>query len=227
MPADDRATVEEFLGRGVVGKAVPATPIGDPINYFQFSEDATFDVKITSGEHKGELVDHSVRKMGEDSEGVSWEVRAGKTDILVFKQDKHGDIVFVNHAEPGEGDAHYSPLPPLLKKGMKPGTTHQAEFAVKVMSPDDPNKIKHSGQLKLKLSYLGTFELNIPSGQQKAVLIKSAYKGKIGPATVDDTQYRFFVENMGIVAMVERKDISAFWVYNEHKKVGKILVGRK
>lgn len=227
MPAEDRALLDEYLGRGVVGKAVPAKPIGDPIDYVQFATDGTYAVKITSGEEKGHTIDHSVRKMHEDSEGVDWEIRAGKSDIIVLRYDKHGNIVFVHHAEPGEGDAIYSPSPPLLKKGMKPGSTDHGDFAVTIRSTEDPKKIKHTGNLHLKLSYLGMFELNLPFGKHNAVLIKSAYKGKIGPAKVDDTQYRFFVENVGMVAMVERKDISAFVVYSEHVKVGKLLVKGK
>ncbi|MHC5111722.1 MAG: hypothetical protein ACYTHJ_17795 [Planctomycetota bacterium] len=223
LPAEDRALLTEYLGSGVVGKAVPAKVIEDPMRYVQFAEDDTYAVKITSGEHKGELIDHSIKNVGKDK----WEIRAGKSDILVFTKDKNGDIVFVNHAQPGEGDAYYSPMAPLLKKGMKPGSTHQAEFAVKVMEPDDPQTIKYDGRLKLKLSYLGTVELELPSGPQNAVVIKSAYKGKIGPADVDDTQYRMFVEDMGIVGMIERKDISAYWVYSEHMKVGKLLVKSK
>ena len=45
MPAEDRATITEYLGEGVVGKAVPAKPIGDPIDYVQFSQDGTYAVK--------------------------------------------------------------------------------------------------------------------------------------------------------------------------------------
>ncbi len=227
MPAKDRALLDEYLGHGVVGKAVPAKPIGDPIDYVQFATDGTYAVKITSGEEKGRTIDHSVREMHEDSEGVDWEIRAGKSDIIVLRYDKHGNIVFVHHAEPGEGDAIYSPSPPLLKKGMKPGSTDHGDFAVTIRSTEDPKKIKHTGNLHLELSYLGMFELNLPFGKHNAVLIKSAYKGKIGPAKVDDTQYRFFVENVGMVAMVERKDISAFVVYSEHVKVGKLLVKGK
>lgn len=110
---------------------------------------------------------------------------------------------------------------------MKPGSTHKVDFDVKIVRIDKPDSIKHEGKLSLKLGYLGTFELNTPNGKQAALLVKSAYEGKIGPAKVDDTQYRFFVKDVGIVAMVENKDISAFMVYKKHLKVGKLVIGRK
>lgn len=225
MPAEDRATIDTFLGKGIVGKPVPAGPIGDPLKYVQLGEDATYAVQITSGDHKGRTIDQSVERVNRESGETTWKVTAGETDVVVYTLDKDGNLLFVSHAEPDKGlDGHYSPHPPLLIRGMEPGATHKADFEVKVYYLDQPGKLKHQGSLALKLSYLGMFEINLPSGKQEAALIKSAYVGKIGPGKVDDTQYRFFVENFGVVAMVERKDISAFLLYNDEEKVGKLLI---
>ena len=226
MPADDRILINHYLGQGVVGKPVPSEPIGDPMKYVQFGEDATYSVRMTSGDEKGKLVDHGIKHVRR-AQRSTWEV-FNKTDVLVFSLDKDGNLAFLSHAEPAEGlNGIYSPPPPLLVKGMEPGSTRKVDFDVKMVYINEPSRIKHKGKLSLTLSYLGTFEINTPSGKHEGLLIKSAYKGKIGPAKVDDTQYRFVVKNVGIVAMVENKDISAFLVYRKHLKVGKLLVKRK
>ena len=49
------------------------------------------------------------------------------------------------------------------------------------------------------------------------------YKGKVGPADVDDTQYRFFAEDVGMVASVDKLDVSALLVYHDHSMTGKLL----
>ncbi len=228
MPSEDRAVIDSFLGKGVLGKPVPSEPLGDPMTYVQFDRDASYAVRITSGEQKGQVIDHSIKRVYRDSVGQTWEITVGETDILNLTLSEEGHLVFLNHAEPDEGlDGHYSPPPPLLIKGMEPGSTEKFDFDISVRYLDKPEKVKHSGHLALNLSYLGTFEMNLPFGKHEAVLIKSAYKGKVGPAKLDDTQYRFFAKDVGIVAMVERKDISAFLVYRDKEKVGKLLIKEK
>lgn len=61
MPTDDRVLLDHYLGSGVVGKALPSEPIGEPMRYVQFGEDATHSVQITTGDLKGQNVDHGVR----------------------------------------------------------------------------------------------------------------------------------------------------------------------
>ena len=61
----------------------------------------------------------------------------------------------------------------------------------------------------------------------EAVLLKWQYNGKIGPAKVDDVQYRLLAEDVGTVAMVEKKNVSAMLVYNEHVNIGSVLVAKK
>lgn len=224
MPAKDRQTIDEYLGQGVVGKAVPADVIDDPLDYVQFKKDSTFPAHMMSGDLKGKVVPHEIKKEKGPSGRDQWRVSAGVDDVLVFGMNDRGELCFLSHAEPAKGlNGIYNPTPPLLVKGMKPGSTYETDFDVKIVKMDDANAVKHEGKLKLKLSYLGMFEIKTPSGNYNAALVKSEYLGKIGPAKIDDAQYRFFAKGVGAVAMVEFKDISAFMVYNETLKVGKLL----
>lgn len=227
IPPADRAVIEEHLGKGVVGKAVAAEVIESPMEWVQLQREGVYPAHITHGDEKGKIVGHEIKKEKGPGGREQWRMSAGAADILVFGLNQRGELVFLSHAEPAKKlNGIYNPPPPLLLKGMKPGTTTEMDFDVKIVKMDDPSDVEHEGKLKLKLSYLGMHEIRTPAGKFNAALIKSEYIGKIGPAKIDDSQYRFVAKDVGVVAMVEFKDISAFLVYNETLKVGKML-GKK
>ena len=66
--------------------------------------------------------------------------------------------------------------------------------------------------------------MKVPAGTFKASLFKWHYKGKVGPAKVQDLQYRFFAKDVGTVAMIEKTDVTALLVYQQHTKIGKVLI---
>ena len=86
--------------------------------------------------------------------------------------------------------------------------------------------VSHSGSLGLTYSYIGAYKVTVPAGTYDAALIKWTYNGSVGPANIEDTQYRFLAEDVGVVASVDKKDISAMLIYNDHSKYGKVLVSR-
>ena len=65
--------------------------------------------------------------------------------------------------------------------------------------------------------------MTVPAGTYDAALVKCSYSGKIGPANIKDSQYRFLAPNVGMVAMVQIRSISALLIYNDHSKRGKLL----
>ncbi|WP_162917135.1 hypothetical protein [Dongia deserti] len=65
--------------------------------------------------------------------------------------------------------------------------------------------------------------MTVPAGTYDAVLIRWTYDGKIGPASIKDSQYRFLAPNAGMVAMAQIRSISAMLIYNDHTKHGKVL----
>ena len=75
----------------------------------------------------------------------------------------------------------------------------------------------------MEFTYLGAYQLRVPAGAIDAVLVRTRLTGKVGPATVQDTIYRFFAKNSGLVAMVETEDVSALLIYHEKTRVGKVL----
>ena len=65
--------------------------------------------------------------------------------------------------------------------------------------------------------------MTVPAGSYSAALIKWSYRGKIWLADVEDTQYRFVTPDAGIVASIDKEDVSALLVYQDHSKTGLVL----
>jgi hypothetical protein len=94
---------------------------------------------------------------------------------------------------------------------------------VNVYDLDDPDDLEHKGSLDLTLTYVGASRVTVPAGTFDAALLRWDYKGKVGPASVDDIQVRFLAKDVGMVAAAEKLDVAAFLVYNDNTKVGKVL----
>ena len=73
-------------------------------------------------------------------------------------------------------------------------------------------------------AYLGKFEVSVPSGRYVAALFRWTNEGKVGPANVDETEYRFLAEGVGTVAMVVKRSVDAYLVYRSRSNTGKVLV---
>ena len=117
----------------------------------------------------------------------------------------------------------YSPAQPLLIAGMNAGDEKTITLKVNVYDLDDPDDLEYKGSLDLTLTYVGAYKVTVPAGTFDAALLRWHYKGKIGPATIDDVQARFIAKDMGVVAAAEKLDVAAMLIYNDNTKVGKVL----
>jgi len=142
--------------------------------------------------------------------------------------DDDGNTYLLSHNEHAEGViTRYAPPEPMVLKGMKPGESRTSKSNVKVYDLAHPDKLSHQGYLEVKFTYVGAYRVTVPDGTYEAVLLSWQYNGKIGPAKVDDLQYRLLAADVGTVAMVERKNVSAMMVYSDHSKTASVLVGKK
>jgi hypothetical protein len=141
---------------------------------------------------------------------------------------KDGDVEIVSTQDLQQGViSRYSPREPILLSNMNPGDTKHMRTAVKVYDLSHPDYLTHKGFMDITYSYVGAYEVKVPAGTFKASLFKWQYEGKVGPAKVQDIQYRFFAEDVGTVAMIERTDVTAFLFYQKHTKIGKVLLQKK
>ena len=221
LSADEQAMLEDLLGSGALGEPVAGSPLTPS---FAPLRDGTWTYRIVGGEDQGRSEQHKVTRLKGDQSGADWRYAVGAKSAQLIKQTGDGSLVFVSLEDFDEGViSRYTPPEPALLAGMAPGDSKAFTIGVKVADLSSPQNVKHEGTLDLTYSYLGAYKVNTPAGSYDAALIKWAYDGKIGPASVEDTQYRFFADNVGMVASVDKLDVSAFLLYKKHTKFGKLL----
>jgi len=221
LSGDDRALITELLGAGVVGAAVTVGPLSKKLDALR---EGTRTYKIVGGKNKGQTEPVVVTQLKRDSSGIAWRYAVGTKNVLFLRAGEDGSVSVISEQDIDEGVVvKYSPGETILVPGLQPGGTKQSSVEVKVYDLSDPADLQHSGRLALTYTYIGGYSVTVPAGTFDAALIKWTYKGKIGPAKVEDTQYRFLAEGAGVVASVDKKDVSAMLVYQDHSKTAKVL----
>jgi hypothetical protein len=223
LSAEDRAVLTALLGEGVIGNAVVARAIDTPTEWYPL-EDGVLTYDITGGRASGSTQEHVVQRL--QDEPLQGSVRQGEDAVLYLGVAADGTIVIEAEETLGaKRVSRFTPPEPLVPAGMKVGDTTDAETDVAVYSVDRPDRVKHTGALRVSCRYLGAFEVGVPSGRYTAALLKSTFEGKIGPATVQETEYRFLARGVGTVAMVVKRNNSAVLVYRDRFEIGKVLAG--
>jgi hypothetical protein len=87
---------------------------------------------------------------------------------------------------------------------------------VRVYDRNDPEDLEYKGRVDLTFTYVGAYKVTVPAGTFDAALLRWEYKGKVGPASIEDIQARFVAADVG--AMAGKRDIAAMLVYNDHSK---------
>jgi hypothetical protein len=227
LTAKDRAFLEQILGEGVVGKAIAGGTISDPLRFFPL-EEGTWIYRITSGKDKNKSEQQLLTRLMRDRSGSSWRQASGTNSVLYLLKTASGSVEIVSTEDQQQGViSRYLPREPILLPGMRPGDTKLMKTDVEVYDLSHPDHLSHSGSLSISYSYLGSYEVTVPAGTFQAALFKWDYKGKVGPARVEDVQYRFFAEEVGTLAMIEKTDVTALLVYREHTKIGKVLIKKQ
>jgi hypothetical protein len=223
LPAADRAEIEKYLGKDVVGKALEGNPIADAEKFFLFAP-GSWTFKFTSGDKEGDVQEQSFKEIKKAGSGETGRYQVGKHQAVFVNRAQDGTISVVSEDDFDQGVvSHFSPPQPIYISGMAPGESKDFKIDVKVYDLSDPTEVTHTGALDLTYSYIGAYEVTVPAGTYPAALIKWVYTGKVGPAKIEDTQYRFLAEGAGVVAMIDKKDISALLIYHDDSKYGKVL----
>jgi len=226
LPDADRSAIEQYLGPTVVGEAIPAPEVADTGLYLA-ARAGTRNFLMVSGDDAGKTEQHQVTQLKKDAGTTIWRYDAGGKFVYFVTAQSNGDYL-VTGVEDIAGGAitKYSPPEPFMLQGLKPGEERNAKLTVKVFDLESPDDLTHEGELDVNYRYVGAYKVNVPAGDFDAILVKWTFKGKVGPASVDDTQYRFFAPDLGIVAAVEQLDVSAMLVYNRHTKVARVLASK-
>lgn len=213
-----------LLGKGVVGKGLPACPLRDTANLMPLRE-GKWTYRITGGGQKGTRQEASISKTKGNHPQDLWHrsIAGDCTEFYSFGEKDTikliSEIDLKHHVI-----TRYTPMFPIMFDGMKPGQASQVETEIKIFDLHDPTHLKYKGRLKVTHTYLGAYEITVPAGKYETILIKSYYTGKVGPAQVVDGGYRFYARGVGIVASVERLHVTAFIFYDKRIKTPKVLI---
>jgi hypothetical protein len=219
----DTDAINNLLGSGVLGAAVPASPIADPTSLIPLTP-ATWIFQVTSGANQGTTETDVLQANTQPGADSQWQYTAGQIAIYDLRKAEDGGIVSASEQDLSQGVlTRYDPPRPVLVPGMQPGAQQALTEEVRVFNLSDPSSVTHTGSLTLTVTYLGRYQVTVPAGTYSAALIKWQYDGQVGPATVQETEYRFFADGVGPVAVIDKQNVSAFLIYNSNTKYGKVL----
>jgi len=223
LKAEDKEALA-ILGKGVVGKALPAKPVVDTARLMPLNE-GKWTYRVLAGDHKGTNQEDIIARPKYDKSGNRWRRVVGKEYIDYYRVRNGGKIEMASEVDLVEDViTTYTPQFPVIFNGMRPGVQSEVETDIKVYDLHDPTDEKYKGHLKIVYTYVGAYEVIVPAGKYQTILIKSSYTGKVGPASVKDVGYMFYAEGVGIVAAVERSHVTAFLFYDKKTKTPKVLV---
>jgi hypothetical protein len=223
LPPADQQKLAEHLGAGVVGAALPSERISDASAYFPLNE-KTFVFHVTSGSNAGKTQNLVLKKARRPGGATAWRFNFAPSLAGFISPTAGGDLMMPAVSDVDEGVIVVTtPSNPFVLKGMKPGESRSFRQKVSVNYLDDPTKRDWGGKLNATYTYVGAYNVTVPAGTFNAILIRFAYRGKVGPADVVYTAWYFFSRDVGLIAMVNLEDVSAFWVYHNDTTIGKVL----
>ena len=227
LPADDRVAIEQSFGPGVLGQAVPAPMLDDPSRYLDLAPGSRTYRIVGSGAEEIRNERFQWKALDTERGNPAWRYDAGGGEAGFIEREPDGSFVLTGVQEADEGAlTKYDPPEPFLLKGLSPGNERRIRMAVRVYNVAQPSELMHEGSLEVIYRYIGAYRLAVPAGTYDAVLLKSTFNGKIGPAELQDTQYRFFAPAVGLVAVSEKRDVSALVIYNAHTRTAKLFSGK-
>jgi hypothetical protein len=218
LPEADRRTIERDLGQGILGDAVPAPVIANPADYLRLQPHTARYRVVEDGAASGAEPFRLV------AEPPGWRFRVGEQEEIFLKALADGSFVLTGIRQlEARALTRYDPPEPLLFQGLEPGGERKVSMGIRVYDEDEPDEVIHQGRLDMTFRYLGAYRLAVPAGGYDTVLMKSTFKGRVGPAALEDTQYRFFAPGVGLVATIEHRRLSALIFYRSELKVARLL----
>jgi hypothetical protein len=224
---EDRRTLDEYLGNGVVGEAVAAPALPDGLgDLISIRDGLAWRMRVISGKGKGTVQKASAGILDRPGDKTRFRIDTGDgRDVLFGQTDPKGNLISYATQDNQQGViTRFTPAQPIFLAGMKPGESQKFTSTIFVGDLSAPDVETHSGKFDVEFTYEGAYKLHVPAGTIDAVLFKTRLNGKVGPASVQDTIYRFFAKKSGFVAEVETEDVSAALIYHEKTRVGKVLV---
>jgi hypothetical protein len=156
LPAEDRAAIEQYLGKGVVGEAIPAPAVADTTSYLA-ARPGTRTFRLVSGDDAGKTEKHQLSKLKQEGGITTWRNESSKF-VYYLTAKANGDYV-VTGVEDKEGGAitRYSPSEPFMLQGLAPGEERNEKLDVKISDLSSPDDVSHEGVLNVNYRYIGAY----------------------------------------------------------------------
>lgn len=223
LPDSDRAQLEQYLGTGVVGDALPSPALMGPEAYLP-AKGVALSYRVIEVGKDPSTETHKYGDATEAPFAPGWHLTRDPLGAAYLQKTSDGGVAIVAQQDlANKVLSRFTPGEPMVVGGLRPGESRQFTVKVEVSDLSDLTDIEHTGSLDITYSYIGTYAVTVPAGKFNAALIRWDYKGKVGPAHIEETQYRLLAEKAGMVAMVEVRSIHAMLVYGDHTKLGKLL----
>jgi len=221
-----RQAIASF-GDGViepVGDAAGDIEIDKALDY-QVTRPGSAQWKIVDGKQKGETIGRTIsaRESSTGTADAAFTCVLGKfqTATLLIEQ---GSVYRNTEINSQHGTiSTFQPLEPVLISGLRRGSPIEQDLSVTVHSLDNPAKVKYRGKLRSRCEVLGRFKVTTPAGTFDSIGVRTTYKGKVGPASVEDDAYVFYAKGVGPVAIRVRSHVSAFLIHNRTEKYSIVL----
>jgi hypothetical protein len=223
LPDADRTQLDRLLGKGVVGEALPSAPLAG-IDAYLPPKGSVMSMRVVTSDKGTTTETHRIEEAADAAFAPGWHYTIEGIAELYFQKDPAGNICTIAEKDLDKGVlSRFTPGDPLIIPGLKPGQNIKSKHKVEVFDLSDLKTVTHSGSLDVTYTYVGPYRVTVPSGTYVAALIRWDYGGKVGPATIEDSQYRFLAKGAGEVAMIQIRSISALLIYSDHTKRGKLL----
>ena len=210
------------LGDGVVGAAIEAPVITDPIKYYR-PINGTWQYRITSGAKSGQLYAESLTQIPKNAQGATWKRSRPEYDDLISVTGN--SIHLSNEVDHDHGLlVQFNPRGFLLTSTLKPGESRTMKGTAHAFKLSDPTTEYKTFTLEETSTYVGAYKVKTPAGIFDALLFRNDFKVSSGDVTVDDSRYSFFADGVGKVAGIEQAHATVLFFFHFNEKIPKVLV---
>src|SRR5271167_1984398 len=132
LPPEDQQNITAQLGAGVVGAALPSSPITDPSAYFPLQQKSQ-QFQVVAGPHAGTVQTLGLWQARRPGGRKAWRFQMTPTLAGFMRETDQGDIIMAALTDAGEGVVVVTtPANPFVPKGLQPGETRSYTQQVSV-----------------------------------------------------------------------------------------------